>query len=411
MAITYTLKSFDTSPISAISNLTTLTDINIEDIHFEQTVGEKMWLESGELTIETYTQISSADWIALYINNILAEVFAFRQVKYDEKRGKYTYNLFPIQKTFMDDLADTLVDYSADTEDWAYDIPNAELTIGSFGVLDGDGNTQTGTSISGYQPLRMVKAMIDKSQRLGYHVYTANYDGSTITDTTDGKGTLIRGTGVSSSDTDQNKINGTFSTNGTDVFDVNWFQIFELLIHSYNAYVRITPTIVSGTPDSLGITIDITPRENVSAGSPISVLTFIERVLINNKYQISGVLIEGENFEYHQGKWNAANAFKATVDVYDYTVPEADYDIALYYRGISGGNAPWFNGGYNVSDYYNGLISTGHGYEGECEIIYNDGAEKLLKLLDQVTFSGTNIMINKLSVGVSVRAKFEGVVI
>jgi hypothetical protein len=135
MAITYTLKSFDTSPTSDISNLTTLTDIDIEDIRFEQTVGEKMWLESGELTIETYTQISSADWIALYINNILAEVFDFRQVKYDEKRGKYTYNLFPIQKTFMDDLADTLIDYSADTEDWAYDIPNAELSIASFGVL------------------------------------------------------------------------------------------------------------------------------------------------------------------------------------------------------------------------------------------------------------------------------------
>jgi hypothetical protein len=257
----------------------------------------------------------------------------------------------------------------------------------------------------------MVKAMINKSQRLGYHIYATNFDGSTITDAANDKGTLIRGTGILSSDTDQNKINGTFSTNGTDVFDVNWFQVFELLIHSYHAFIRITPVIVSGTPDSLGITIDITPRENVSAGSAISVLTFIERFLINNKYRISGVLIEGENFEYKQSAWNARNAFRGTVDVYDYTIPEVDYDIALYYRGYTGGNAPWFDGGSNVSTFYSGLISTGHGYQGECEIIYNDGAEKLLKLLDQVTFSGTNIMINKLSVGVSVRAKFEAVVI
>jgi hypothetical protein len=400
MSITYTLKTFDTNNASDISNLTALTDIDIEDIHFDQSVGDEMWLETGELILETYTQITAADWIALYINNILAEVFSFREVKYDEKNGKYTYNLFPIQKTFTDDLAIKLVVYSATTVNWNYDLPDAEVTGLSFSVLDGDGNTQTGTNVSGYQPLRMVKAMIGKHHGLGYHIYAANFDGSTITSAANDKGTLIRGTGVSSSDTDSNKINGTFSNNGTDDFDVNWMQIFKLIVQSYNAFIRVTPIIVSGTPDTLGITIDIMPRENVTAGSAISDIVFIERVLIS-----------GGNFDYKQSGWNNENAYKAEVDVYDYTIPEVDYDIALYYRGYTGGNAPWFDGGSNVSTFYSGLISTGHGYQGECEIIYNDGSEKLLKLLDQVTFSGTNIMINKLSVGVSVRAKFEGIVI
>ena len=409
MPIAYTLKSFDTSPISEISNLTELTDIRIDDIKFDQSVGDEMWLESGELTIETFSAITAADWIALYINDILAEVFSFRQVKYDEKRGKYTYNLYPIQKTFMDDLAETLINHSADTEDWCYDLPDSEVTIASFDVLDGDGVTQSGTDISGYQPLRMVKAMVGKSQRIGYHIFAANFDGASITDSAI-KGTLIRGTGVLTSDTDQNKINGTFSTDGTNDFDVNWMQIFKLLVYSYNAFIKVTPVIVSGSPDKLGIIIDITPRIYVTAGTAITDVIFSERVLINNKYKISGVLISGRNFEYKQRNWDSPAALNRDVDVYDYTIPEPDYAIALYYRGWTS-SLPFFDGGWPVADYYTDIISTGHGYEGKCQIVYNDGSEKILTVLDQVSFDGTTIMLTRLSLGMGSLADYEGIII
>lgn len=411
MEITYTLKSFDTNPIGEISNLTDLTALRIDDIQFEQSVGDEMWLESGEITIQTYTQITASDWIALYINDILAEVFDFRQVKYDEKRGKYTYNLYPIQRTFMDDLAAKLIDYSADTEDWAYNLPDAEVELLSFTVKDGDGNDQTGTDVSGYQPLRMVLAMVGTSHRIGYYVNAANYDGATITTAANDKGTLVRGTGISTAETDQNKINGTFSTNGTEDFDVNWFQIFRIISLSYNAYIKITPIIVSGTPDRLGIIIDIMPRVNVSAGTPVSVASFVERVKVNSKYRIHGVLITGLNFEYRLSNWQSPNAYQRDIDVYDYTVNEADYAIALYYRGYTGGNAPYFNGGGGVDSYYSGLVSSGHGYDGKCNINYNDGAEKILKVLDQVSFDSTTIMLTRLRLGLSSLADYEGIII
>jgi hypothetical protein len=412
MSITYTIKSFDTDVYGDISNLGTLTDIDIADIKFEQFVGDEMWLESGELILETYTQITAKDWISLYINNILAEVFSFREVQVDEKGGKYTYILYPIQKTFIKDLTDELINYTTVPYDWSYDILDAEIVNILFKVKDGDGNTQTGTNVSGFQPLPMIKSMIGKSARKGYYIYAANFDGSTISDLISEHGTLIRGTGVLSSDTDQNRINKTFSTDGTTVFDVNWFQIFTLCSLSYNAFIKITPIIVSGTPDKLAVTVDIMPRENVSAGSPISVLTFIERVKENNKYQIDGVLISGNNFDYKLSNWESEKTYKRTVDLSDALINEADYATALYYnRYNSDPPDPFFNTGNEVDNFYSGLVSSGDGYDGECEIIYNDGSEKLLKVLDQVTFNSTTIMINKLSVGVSVRAKFEGVVI
>jgi hypothetical protein len=405
MAITYTIKSFSTDTIGSVFDLTTLNNINIKNIRYQQTVGDEMWLESGELTIETYTQISAADWIALYINDILTEVFSFRQVKYDEKDAKYTYNLYPIQKTFMEDLANTLVEYSIITENWSYDLSTALAAMANFSVLDGDGNTQTGTLVSGFQPLKMVKAMLNKSNYYGYYIYATNFDGSAITTSSPDKGTLIRGTGVLTSASYEDKLDGTFGD-----FAVNWFQIFKIISLSYNAYIKITP-IIDGS-DILGITIDFTPRENVSAGSAISVLTFLERVKINNKYQIDGVLLNGNNFEYKLSNWQGLNAYVKDIEISDYTIAEPDYATALYLQGTPAGTGPpWFSSGGDADDYYTVLISAGHGYEGKCLIIYNDGSEKLLKVLDQVSFSGTNIMITRIRVGVSEAAEFEGVVI
>jgi hypothetical protein len=414
MAIAYTIKTFSTDEDGQVNYLTTLNDVNIKNIRYEQTVGDEMWLESGELTIETNNEIvitpSFADWIGLYINDILTEVFSFRQVEYDEKYGKYTYNLYPIQKTFITDISNTLVVYSTDSFSWNYNLSSALAAMASFSVLDGDGNTQTGTLVSGFQPLKMIKAMLNQHNDYGYYIYATNFDGSTITATATDKGTLIRGTGVLTSESFQNKLNKTFSTDGTTNFDINWFQIFKIISLSYNAYIKITP-FIDGF-DVLGITIDITPRENVSAGSAISDVVFSERVKINNKYQIDGVLLTGENFEYKLSNWQSPNTYERDIEIHDYTEPEADYAIALYYQGTPAGTGPpWFSSGGDADAYYSGLVSTGHGYEGKCAIIYNDGAEKLLKVLDQVTFSGTNIMITRLKVGVSELADYEGIII
>jgi len=409
MALAYTLKTFDTNPRGEISNLTELSAVNIKDIRFEQQAGDELWIESGELTLKTYAAITAGDWMALYINNILADVFSFREVEYDVKRAIYTYQLFPIQKIFMDDLAETLVEYSADSESWNYNIPDAEVSLLSISVLDGDGNPQTANDVAGYQPLRMVKAMIDTSERIGYFVSSARFDGSTITDSANDKGTLFRGLSIADSETDQNKINFTFNTDGVTDFDMNWLQVFTLLAHSYNAFVKVTPEIVSGTPDRLGIIIDIMPRIYVTAGTPISVLTFAERNRVYWKYQLQGVKITGLNFEYKQGGWNAVNIIEKSVDVGSYTVAEPDYATMLYYRGYSLGNPPYFESGV-VETYYADMLANAHGYEGKCLLNYNDGSEKLLKVLDQVSFDSTTIMINRLSINSrAALATFEGI--
>ena len=199
--------------------------------------------------------------------------------------------------------------------------------------------------------------------------------------------------------------------------DMRWDEFFEIVSVGWNAYIAIIPKIESST---LKIDIKIIPRIELTASGQISVVSWSERKLIKEKYKIDGVAIAATNYTFidgddkghlmsksvnlgERGQPNSNNETDLHIGItqyygsggYDYTNPDD-----FFYK--SGGTAfiePW----------YEDMIGAGDGYEGTALILYNDGSDKILKTLDQLTFSSIDVQITSLRIMKNFMAKISAI--
>lgn len=424
----FTLKKFGTNTAGVVTHaLAEVTDVKQEDIRFEQTVGDEMWVESGDLIVKTYTAgiftINAfpqphITWVALYINEKLADVYRNRILEsYDEKTGLYEYRLSPIQKIFFDDLKKTLVRYSVDTNSWNYNIGNSDLIIKEITLQTG-GTPINILNVYGFSLVDLVNSHLGQHNDYGYSIGSITQFGPVLT--SDNLPILFRGNSVTSGLPLSEAIDKTFYEDGDEQFHVTWFDLYQLAIFGWNAFVWVRPVFVTAYgSDYLNIYVRIIPRINQAPSGPIDDIVWAERKIVYGKHRIDGVKLSGINFTYEQGAVDGNNVFIRDVAIADYNKNEPYASTTLYWAagnydsgmGKYDLTSPYFASGL-VENYYAYMISDGDGVEGKCEIIYNDGSEKLLKALDHVTIGDKTMQVTRIRQrGNSALAEIEGIII
>jgi len=231
-------------------------------------------------------------------------------------------------------------------------------------------------------------------------------------------GTFYRVSGAGDSEFDFSS-----RTTITEYYYTTWKEIFEIVSIGWNAFIRILPKIESNT---LKVDIDIKPKIEEPAAGQITDVLWSERKLIMRKFEIDGVLISTLNWDYELEDIEHGQVFSASVPVATREKSNSNWENDLYI-GISEQDTE--HGGYDfrypknffshvttpglefVKQWYENQIGAGDGYEGKILILYNDGSEKLVRVLDQLQFNSTTIQLNSIKINKDFLANIEGIVL
>jgi hypothetical protein len=240
------------------------------------------------------------------------------------------------------------------------------------------------------------------------------------------------GTGNPSASGTLTKVSGTgdatisFSSQASDfsAYEFTWKDLFDLVVGGWNAFVRIRPYIASGTPDYLTIDIDIIPKTEAAIDSAITDVTWIERKLIKRKFEIDGISIQTDNYNYELGA-KAGYINSKTLEIATQNIYNSNWEDALNI-GIT---AQYTGGGYDyqqpddffynagggdpfIKQWYENQIGATDGYTGKVYPIYDDGGgDDLVRILDQLEFDAKTIQINTIRIGNDRLMEIEGIVI
>jgi len=427
MSIAFKLKAVNTADTGEVvsGGIENISNQVINRLSFDQTVGDEFFIKSSDMILETVGVLPQIDripvgnnWIAVYVNDLLFNVYQHpgqsNYVEYNKKTGVYKYRLYAMQKVFYDHLKSTIIEYSTDSHEWNHDIPASFVTIDSITVHNGSGTPFSTLDRAGFSLGDLLGSLVSADNDYGYKINSMTVPMPTKND--NDLPIIWRGLSVDIGDTDENIINLNFYENGVDIFHTRWFEIFQLAVFGWNAFIKVQPVFAN---DDLAINIDIVPKGNADLGTPVEDVKWIERTRVPKKYQLDGIQLSGENFEYTQGDLDGANVFSRSIEISDYDQPIDDHDLKLYwaagdYNAGSGKyelTAPYFTAGL-VSLAYDNMISAGNGFEGKVLLIYEDGGvEQVLQVLDQIVIGAETMQINTIRGDASGRASIEGIVI
>lgn len=403
----------------SIVNAQTVTDI-VGDFTLEKTIGDQFFIKSGDLSLTLKAplpipvSVSTSNWLAAYYNNRLVDVFYYGDtddpdnqydfLEYDEKNGVYKTRLKSLQWYLFTAFQNTLVEYSATSTDWAYNLSTAIITVERLRAYQGDG-VYIDTLNAGAFSLNTIPQIIaGKTNGHGVIIGSVQIGDLPIIGDDDLPVVYRGGAGGG---TNQQIIESTF-----DDYPTAWIEIFRYLSFIYNAFVVFTPVITGG---NLYARIDVVPKINLTAGSATTPV-YRSRTYKRRKYRIDGVRLKGHNFEYTQGNVESDNVFEREVNLSD---PEQADDLAderLYISvgtfvsgftySIVDGSAnplPYLAGGL-VEPYYSGMITAGDGVEAEINL----GAEDVLS---QINAGSDVAQINRITARRTGPAKIEGIVL
>lgn len=425
MKISFKLKAVNTADTGEIVEVQDISAQVFNRLTIDETVGDEFFIKSSDIILEilgVLPQINRLpvgnNWIAVYVNDLLFNVYQHpgpaNYVEYNQKNGVYKYRLYAIQKVFYDHLKSTILQYSTDAHAWNYDLADAILTIDEISVENDTGTPVTTSDRAGFSLGDMLNVLVTHDNYYGYKINSMT---TPIPTTNDNDLPIIwRGLSIDVGDTNENKINLNFYENGADIFHTTWMDILKLAIFGWNAFVRVRPTFAN---DDLSIDVSLIPKANADLATPIENVQWLERTRVPKKYQLDGIQLSGENFEYTQGEVEGANVFSRSIEISDYDEPIANHSLKLYwaagdYNGGTGKyelTAPYFASGL-VEINYDNIISLGNGFEGKAMLIYEDGgAEQVLQVLDQILIGEETIQLNTMRADASGKASIEGIVI
>lgn len=404
------MKYFGTDTTGQIIEQALVTDI-IGDFVIEKTVGDSMWIKSGDIKVETLEKLPLSDninvdfhWLAAYWKGKLIDVFNIPDEydEWDQKEDRFETRLFSIQKKFFDDCGEVNV-ASGGADTWGENADVGIIEVARIEVVDGDSiliseNIQWGASLGD------ILENMGGSNSKGYAVQTVSWPGPLKNQ--DDLPILYRGSGIGTHISKDDAVDDTF-----DDYDTKWLDLFKFASFIYNAFIYAQATVFeSGGNSYLGIDVDICPKINVSAGSTTRP-HWKNRVFKKREEQIDGVKLESSvndvngdpSFSYTQGDPESDNAFTRDVELGDPAASISGYADTLY---LSSGDYDAIDSNYDISfinylfegfveAYYANMISEGHVYEGD--IFYN--GEDVLDHIAIQTPDGDDIaQINRLKV-------------
>lgn len=405
-------------------------------------VGDEIFLKSGDLTLETDIDLQLDDtakyhWLAVYRNGSLFDAFQipsridyyivsipieFGFEEWDEKKNRYKTKLASIQQKFFDDCNKRTLYYTTNLDLWGYGLVNSALEIAEIKITNDLGAPLSTLNRWGFSLGDMIYNL-SGSENKGYKIRNITFPGPLMNQ--NNLPILYRGL---SEDTTLTPV-GTAIDNTFYAYGTTWLDILKFASFAFNAFIRCTPVIYKDTNDYLAIDIDIIPRINLSP-SGTKRLHWKERKFLNGKYRIDGVNLSSSisnqagdpSFSYQQGAWNGDHVFSKKIDISDPEETIETFDETLYwsvgdynagnsnYDILDGSNntRPYFASGL-VEDYYDGLISLGHGYKGK---IFSDEEEVDLLdniVIDEVDGSESIIQIVKIDIDKDEKISIEGV--
>jgi hypothetical protein len=216
MALTFTFELVTTNNAGVIQDQTEIDAYIINKFTVDETVGDELYLKSGDLLLETFTELthngSYENWIFFYINDDLFNVYYYEDetgVELDQKRNKYRYRFISIQQKFYNDAnATDLQANTSDTDYWNYGLNSIAVAIHSLAVTDGDGDGNTFTGRWAFPIGLMLDGLSGKTNDYNYEIDTIDHNIPVI-------GYEIpvvwRGRGIKDSESDFNAITDTFN--------------------------------------------------------------------------------------------------------------------------------------------------------------------------------------------------------
>lgn len=205
-------------------------------------------------------------------------------------------------------------------------------------------------------------------------------------------------------------------------FSMTWADFFNIIANCWDCYIQFKP-IINDAHSLLTVDMLIYPRVGATASGAISQATFAERKLIKNKYEIDGVRISANNYDFELGAKDG-HILSKSVDVAERGRPNSNDELDLYI-GITSEDLV---GGYDITnptnfffvssgggdafikDQYEDRIGAGDGYEGQIICQYNNGSDDLIiRPPDQLSFNSITILITSMHINGNFLAEFEGV--
>lgn len=393
----------------------TLSNI-VPRFRVEQTVGDEKRIITSDITLETTEpfpfeiSISKNNWLGLYYNNQLVEVFWLgnhftQHLTYSslKKSTKLYQTTIPsIQQKFYEDISVIGLGYSTDTNLWNEQLMAASVHIDTIRLVDNSGSALLFSNRVGFSLGDLLNSMVGHSHYNGY-VLAAHDLGPIPLKNANNLPIIYRGPSRGIGAPPDNILGHTF-----DFAEVKWLDIFRMLSFAFNAFVLVRPSF-SGSPEKLYITISIVPRTKLSP-SGVATLNWKDYIRERYKYQIEGVELSGLNFNFKQGGFRTKNILSRSIDIADPKIGIEGQTETLYWSagdynsaasmydilGVGGFNRGYLNQNL-VEPYYADILSDGHGYNGS--FVYN--GEPLLKhvVVDGETFQITKMTFDQDGIG------------
>lgn len=423
---------FRTNATGEILQTRHISDEVIRRLSCEEDAGDERYIRSGELIVEAYQTIpyiaaisTLKQWIAVYLNDILYNVYQhpgedeWFETNETPQGQVYSYRLFPIQRVFYEDLKRTVIEYSATSTHWSYDLDGALASIAEIAQEDDPVPT---TDKWVFQLGYMLEGMEGRTNDYGYEVSEIN---SLLVTDADETPVIWRGYSLPDTALEEDIIAWTFVQQDVPLIEFNytWMDLFKLIAARYGAFIQVEHSLEAGDIEgqTLGVIVKFTPKNVESIFSPVQIaindLKILSKKSTNGDYQANGIKISGPNWEEALGNTTTGHQINIQVDfVNDYfSQPITDFETALMaaVADLDGSNE--FTGSlfenFGVTHYGNWRDS-GDGFQIRCSLFYEDAGErKALKVLDQIQEGDNLLQIMSLSFDKEGIANIKGTVI
>ena len=411
----------------------------VADFTIEETVGDEFYIKAGDLTLRHLSPIKRRlgispprkHWILVTLGSAYTDpIVGVYQVpeagfeEYDHLSGIYSSRLKSAQQVFFEDIAATRIQYTTDTDAWAYGLSAAIVSIENLKIKVGD-VVISSLNRYGFSLKSLITALTGRHDDKHYGIASVAVN-SLPGPNLDNLPVIFRGQSKSVDfETVQDAVDYTFyQTAAGENYDIYWKTIFEMASFAVNGYLRAVPDATQlQTLDKLSLKLTLTPRTGYAVPLSPGERDWYERKLSLNRFQIDGVRLEGKNFEYQQGTQGG----KLTEKTIDITDPAAnvetsdelywavgDYNSTSYggypeYSILDGGGdvRPYFAEGL-VEPYYDGMITEGHGYTGKIPYSGEISLDFIEIIPGGVDPLGDTIQLNRISISPDGIATIEG---
>ena len=393
------------------------SDAILEDINFEELLGDDLYARFGDLRISSYASdfasinivVGGRKYFILYINDNVFNIYhAVSYYKKDEKRGLYQFRCPPAAGVFFEDLKSLSVETNPSENDWSYAVLKAHARTGLLTVHDKDNNPHSDNGAGDVYSYLLGEILSGLQGKQGYGYRIGN-----VTHQIPMRGSdapiIWKGTSLNYDSTTEAQALDNI------MVSLSWGDIFKMAMYAQDAYLFVKARIDGTAPDEyLMFDIWLIPKTNNISSSPLdeSTVTWKERYHIQDGSWVSEVIITCNNYIYSLGS-NGEKNIDRNLSVSDPDLPQEDYDQKYYLAW-----ATWDGTKYNYvkryihSDYidpfYINLINGKNRWKGELLFDY-DNHSKLIQLNNQLSFDGHIIQLVRLTGQSNSNAKIEGI--